>query len=187
MNAAAGVGAWAEQVLAYLEFASPQLRYAVTAAAAEHQQNLGNHEHAQELARQAIDGGVPPGAPAPGLAHMALSNSSLLLGDAPRGVAIVLDAARVGLTAISPARRTLHMRMRWPPGPRQARAIQLLVLEAEVALRQARETANPTAIAMALVGVPERLVVPTSTTPRSPPSTRASRSHAPERAPSRSG
>ena len=61
-NPAAGMGAWAEQALPHVEITSPQLRYAVIAAAAWHQFDLGNYQHAQALAQRAIGDGVPPGA-----------------------------------------------------------------------------------------------------------------------------
>jgi hypothetical protein len=95
-NPTAGIGAWAERALPHADITSPQLRYAVTAAAAIHQANLGNYQHAQELAQQAIGDGVPNGAPAASVAYATLSMRSLLpLGEPERALAIALDAARL--------------------------------------------------------------------------------------------
>ena len=93
-NPAAGIGSLAERALPHVEITSPELRYAVTAAAARHQADLGNYPHAQELAQRAIGDGVPPGAPAPADAHETLAISTVMLGDAQGALAIAIDAAR---------------------------------------------------------------------------------------------
>jgi predicted ATPase/class 3 adenylate cyclase len=151
-NPTAGIGAWAERALPHADITSPQLRYAVTAAAAIHQANLGNYQHAQELAQQAIGDGVPNGAPAASVAYATLSMRSLLpLGEPERALAIALDAARLldrdypGSVHAAAGHRAAAMIATYAGDQLTARA------EAEVALRQARETANPTALAASLM------------------------------------
>ena len=151
-NPVAGIGAWAEQALPQLEITSPQLRYAVTAAAAWHQFSLGNYDHAQELAQRAIGDGLPPGARAPIIALNTLAMSSLGLGELERALAIALDNARLldrdypGSVDAAQAHGAAAM-IAAQSGDLIARA------EAEVGLRQARTTANPTALVTALDGL----------------------------------
>jgi predicted ATPase len=146
----AGVGAWAEQALRHVEITSPQLRYAVTAAAAYHQTNLGNYEHARELARTAIGDGVPEAAPAPGTADNAFAVSVVVLGDHARGLALQLDSARrldhdfPGSAPASHAHAMAAMFAHELGDPVAAG-------EAETALREARAIPNPTAVVLALV------------------------------------
>jgi predicted ATPase/class 3 adenylate cyclase len=148
-NPAAGIGSLAERALPHVEITSPQLRYAVTAAAALHQQNLGNYHDAQELAQQAIGDGVPPAAPAPADAHATLAISTVLLGDAQGALTIARDAAQwldhdyPG----SPAAVLGHVLvaiMAAAAGDPIARP------KAELAVRHARAIGNPTALAGAL-------------------------------------
>jgi predicted ATPase/class 3 adenylate cyclase len=147
---AAGVGAWAEQALRHVEITSPQLRYAVTAAAAFHQTNLGNYEHARELARTAVGDGVPQAAPAPGTADNALAVSVVVLGDYVRGLTLQLDSARrldQDFPGSAPASHAHAMAAMFAHelGDPVAGA------EAEIALREARAIPNPTALVLALV------------------------------------
>ena len=149
MHTAMGVGAWAEPALPHVVHATPQLRYAVIAAAACDQFNLGNYEYAQELAARAIGDGVPEGAAAPGLAHLTLAFSVNLLGDVPRSIAMHVDAARMldrdvpasPWAAFTHAMVAITASLWDDPVARD---------EAEVALRQAREIPHPTALAAAL-------------------------------------
>ena len=121
------------------------------AAAACYQFNLGNYDSGEELAVRAIGDGVPEGATASGLAHVTLAFSVTLLGDVPRANAIVVDAARMLDREVpgSPWTAYTHAMastLALPGSDSDARA------EAEVALRQAREIANPSALAAALCG-----------------------------------
>ncbi len=148
-NPAAGIGSLAERALPHVEVTSPQLRYAVTAAAAGHQANLGNYPHAQELAQRAIGDGVPTGAPAPADAHLTLAVSTVMLGDAQGALAIALDAARwldrdyPGSSAALQGHSLVAV-FAAAAGDPIARS------EAELGIRNARETANPTTLANAL-------------------------------------
>jgi predicted ATPase/class 3 adenylate cyclase len=148
-NPAAGIAAWAERALPEVEISSPQLRYAVTAAAARHQAELGNYLRAQALAQRAIADGVPPGASAPSDAHGTLAVSTLMLGDAQQALAIALEAAqqldRDNLG--SPAAVHTHSLVAVLAA---ASGDPIARPEADLALRQARETANPTALAGAV-------------------------------------
>jgi predicted ATPase len=149
VNPTAGIAAWAERALTHTETTTPHLRYTVTAAAAGHQLNLGNYDHARELALTAIGDGVPPGAPAPADAHGTLAISTLLLGEPERALAIALEAAR-RLDRDSPG----------SPAAQHAHGVASIMAsslgdpiagpEAELALRQARAQANPTLLAGAL-------------------------------------
>jgi tetratricopeptide (TPR) repeat protein len=151
MNPVAGVGAWAVRALHHVEATTPQLRYAVTGAAAWHQFTLGNYQHAQELAHTAIGDGVPLGAPAPDIAHTTLAVASASLGEPERALEIALDAARLldrdypGSASAALAHSGAAVFSAMSGDPIAARA------EAKVALRQARETANPTLLASALM------------------------------------
>jgi len=148
-NPTTGIGAWAERALPNVETTTPQLRYAVTAAAAGHQFNLGNYDDARELARTAVGDGVPPGAPAPVDADCTLAISTLLLGEPERALTTALDAARrldrdaPGSPAALHAHNVASV-MASSLGDPIARP------EAELALRQAREAANPSLLAGAL-------------------------------------
>jgi hypothetical protein len=150
-NPAAGIGAWAERALPHLAITSPQLRYAVTAAAARLLQNLGNYQEARELAQQAIGDGVPLGAPAPGVAFVTLAMSSGALGEPERGLAIALDTAPVmdrdfpGSSETVLAHQTAAILATQAGDRITARA------EAEIAVQQARQYANPTALAGTLM------------------------------------
>jgi len=149
VNPAAGIGAWGERALPHVEITSPQLRYAVTAVAARHQYNIGSNEHAEELAQRAIGDGVPLGSPAPADAHGTLAVSTLMLGEPERALTTALDAAR-------------RLDRDSPGSPAAVHAHSLVAVlasttgdpiarpEAELALRQARETANPTLLAAAV-------------------------------------
>ena len=152
MHTAMGVGAWAVPALAHVAIATPQLRYAVIAAAACDQFNLGNYEYAQELAVRAIGDGVPEGATAPGLAHLALAFSVNLLGDAPRSVAMEVDAARMLDRDVpaSPWAAFTHAMAAVTAVTASLQDDPVARTEAEVALRQAREISHPTALAAAL-------------------------------------
>jgi hypothetical protein len=150
-NPTAGIGAWAERALPSVETTTPQLRYAVTAAAAQHQFNLADYDHARELALTAIGDGVPPGAPAPADAHAALAISTLLLGEPERALAIALDAAR-RLDRDSPGSPASVHAHGVATSMASSVGDPIAGPEAELALRQARETANPTLLAGALFG-----------------------------------
>jgi hypothetical protein len=149
-NPAAGMGAWAEQALPHVEITSPQLRYAVIGAAAYRQFTLGNYQYAQALAQRAIGDGVPHRAPARFTAYSTLAQSTSLLGEPERALAISLDAARLldrdypGSADAAQAHAAAAI-IAAQSGDPIARA------EAESALRQARATANPTTLAIALM------------------------------------
>ncbi len=151
LNPASGIGAWAERALAHVETTSHQLRYAVTAAAAQHQVNLGNYPHAQQLAQRAIGDGVPVGAPAPADAHTTLAISTVMLGDAPGALAIALDAAR-RLDRDEPGSPAAVYAHSMVAVFAAASGDPIALPEAELALRRAREIANPTALAAAVYG-----------------------------------
>jgi predicted ATPase/class 3 adenylate cyclase len=148
-NPAAGIATLAERALPHSEITSPQLRYAVIAAAARHQADLGNYPHAQELAQRAIGDGVPLGAPAPSDAYGTLAMSTLMVGNAQQALAIAVDGAR-------------HLDRDYSGSPAAVHAHSLVAVlaaascdpiarpEAELALRLARETANPTTLAGAV-------------------------------------
>jgi predicted ATPase len=149
MNTAVGVGAWAERALPHAHAATPQLRYAITAAAAMHQQNLGNYERALELAQHAVDHGMPPGTPAPGMAHTSVSTCTLALGDMQRAMAAAVVAARLldrdfpgSVQAVSAHQGCARLGVQSKD--------PLARDEAETALRIARRIANPSALALAL-------------------------------------
>jgi predicted ATPase len=150
MNPATGVGAWAERALPYASGASPQLRYAVTTAAASHQMSLGHYERAAELARKGIGDGIPLGAPAPVAAHTALAQSLIVLGEPDRAMTVALDAARL-------ADRDYPDSVHAALGHAAAAdtAVQtgnpIARTEAETALRYAQAVANPYALATALM------------------------------------
>jgi hypothetical protein len=150
MNPTAGVGAWAEEALPHVGITSSQLRYAVTAAAANHQNNLGNYEQAQEVALAAIGDGVPLGAPAPGLAHIALGTSAVMLGDLTRALALQVDATRM-LDRDFPA--SAHVAYAHANASMIASLSDAAIarVEAVIALRQARAIANPSTLATALL------------------------------------
>ena len=149
INASFGIGAWAGRAVPHAETSTPQMRYAVTAAAAMHQQNLGNYEHAIALAEQAIDHGVPPGSLAPSTALGIIQTCAEALGDSQRSAEAALEVATLvdreypeSVHAVS-----AHVaRCRAALGARDPIARQ----EAETALSIARRTANPTALALAL-------------------------------------
>jgi predicted ATPase len=149
-NSAIGVGAWADQALPHVGIASAQLRYAVTAAAASHHTNLGNHQQGRDLALVAIGDGVPRGAPAPGLAHGALGASTGVLGDFAGALEILRDAARMldrDSPPFAPAAfaHAYAAVMGVRADPAVARA------ESDIALRQAQAVANPSTLAFALL------------------------------------
>jgi predicted ATPase/class 3 adenylate cyclase len=147
-NPAAGIGAWAARALPHPGITSPQLRYTVTAAAAAHQFTIGNYQHAQALAQRAIGDGAPQGTPGPAYATLAISAS--LLGETARGLALALDSARLAdrdypgsaYAAIARAAAAMSAAQSGDPIARP---------EAEAALRLARETENPSAVATALM------------------------------------
>ena len=149
INPAAGIGSLAERALPHVEVTSPQLRYAVTAAAAGHQANLGNYPRAQELAQRAIGDGVPLGAPGPADAHLTLAISTVMLGDAQRALAIALDASR-WLDRDYPGSSAALQGHPLVAVFAAAAGDPIARPEAELGLRNARETANPTALANAL-------------------------------------
>jgi tetratricopeptide (TPR) repeat protein len=150
VNPAAGMGPWAERALPLVEITSPQLRYAVTAAAAGYQQHLGNYERAEQLANAAIGDGVPHGVPAPNMASTTLAMTALAIGDPERAMAIALDASRLldrdfpGSVFAANAHTFVTMSAAQSGDP-IARA------EAETALRLARESANPSVLSTALM------------------------------------
>jgi tetratricopeptide (TPR) repeat protein len=151
VDPAAGIGAWAERALPHVEITTPPLRYAVTAAAASYETRLGNYEHAQELAERAIGDGVPLGAAVPQLAYLTLGLCASVRGDAQQALEIVLDAARL-LDRDFPDSahgETLHVNA----ATFAAQSGDSIVArrEAERSLRQARRSANPTALAGALM------------------------------------
>jgi predicted ATPase/class 3 adenylate cyclase len=148
-NPAAGVAAWALRALPHIETTTPQLRYAVTAAAARHPLNLGNYDHARQLALTAIGDGVPPGAPAPADAHGTLAVSALMLGEPETARAIALESARRldRDSPGSPAALFAHCMLSVIASPSRD---PIARTEAELVLRLARETANPTLLASAL-------------------------------------
>ena len=153
-NPAAGIGAWAERALPHVEITSPQLRYAVTAAAAYHQINLGNYEHAQELAQQAIGDGVPPGAPAPGRRPRGRSRSvRRLLGDPERALAIALDAARRLDRDFPGSMHAAHASCDGSHASQRSRAIRSPAPKPRSRSARHARSANPTALAGALDGV----------------------------------
>jgi hypothetical protein len=90
MNGAAGVGTWADQALPHIEIASAQVRYAVAAAAAY---ASGRRELSRPAARTKRCDGVPPGAPAPSVAH--LGCGKYVDARDARGLAITLGASRL--------------------------------------------------------------------------------------------
>jgi predicted ATPase len=147
-----GLAAWADRALPHVNDASPQLRYAVTAAAAFHQQSLGNYEQAAELARRAIGDGVPPGSPAPLTAYLILGTTSQVHGDPERALAIVLEAVPglerdfPGSVFVAGAHGSISIAASESRNP-------IARTEAEVALRQARSTGNASAIASALMAL----------------------------------
>jgi predicted ATPase len=151
IDPATGIGAWAERALPHVEITTPPLRYAVTAAAASYDARLGNYEQAEELAKRAICDGVPLGAPAPQLAYLTLGLCASVRGDWRQAVEIVLDATRVLNRDFPDAAHgeTLHVNA----ATFSAQAGDSIVArrEAESALRQARKSANPTALAAALM------------------------------------
>jgi predicted ATPase/class 3 adenylate cyclase len=147
-NPVAGLGALAERALLHAETTTPQLRYALIAAVAQHQVNLGNYSDAQELARRAIGDGVPPGVLAPACAHTALAISTVMLGDAQGALAIALEAKQLvdHLAPGSPDAaysQSVYAVFAAAAGDPSAR------LEAELARRLARAAANPTVLAQA--------------------------------------
>jgi predicted ATPase/class 3 adenylate cyclase len=146
---ALGVGAWADAALAHLGNATPRVRYAVTAAAACYEFNLGNYGYAEELAVRAIGDGVPEGATGPGLGHLALAFAASLLGDVPRAIALELDAARM-LDRDFPASPWRVFSHAMAGQSASLWGVPVARAEAEVALHQARELANPSALAAAL-------------------------------------
>ncbi len=151
IDPATGIGAWAERAVPHVEVTTPPLRYAVTAAAASYEARLGNYEQALELAERAIGDGVPLSAPAPQLAHLTFALCASVRGDWQQAVEIVLDAIRV-LDRDFPDSahgETLHVNA----ATFSAQAGDSIVArrEAESALRQARKSANPTALAAALM------------------------------------
>jgi hypothetical protein len=144
------MGPWAERALAHVELTSSQLRYAITAAAAGYQQHLGNYERAEQLAHTAIGDGVPHAIPAPNMASTTLAMTTLALGDSERAMAIALDASRLldrdfpGSVHAAGAHAFVALSAAQSGDP-IARA------EAETAVRLARESANPSILATALM------------------------------------
>jgi hypothetical protein len=112
-------------------------------------QNLGDYRHAIDLAHDAIDHGMPPGTPAAGMAHGAISSCTLALGDLQRAVTAAQDMAQV-------------LDRDFPEAVQAAAAHQAVARlalqskdpiareEAETALRIARHTGNPSSLAMGL-------------------------------------
>jgi tetratricopeptide (TPR) repeat protein len=151
IDPATGIGAWAERALPHVEITTPPLRYAVTAAAASYETRLGNYEQARELAERAIGDGVPVSALAPQLAYLTLGLCASVRGDWQQAMEIVLDAARLLNRDFpdSAHRETLHVNA----ATFAAQAGDSIVAgrEAESALGQARTSANPTALAAALM------------------------------------
>jgi predicted ATPase/class 3 adenylate cyclase len=150
VNPAAGVGAWAQEALPHVGITHSQLRYAVTAAAANHQNNLGNYQQAQELALAAIGDGVPLGAPAPGLAHIALGTAATVRGDVTRALAIQVDATRM-LERDFPASAYAAYAHANASVTASLSDNAIARAEADIALRQARAIANPSTLAYALL------------------------------------
>jgi predicted ATPase/class 3 adenylate cyclase len=144
-----GMGVWAQRALPKLESASPQLRYAVTAAAAWQLLSTGDYEGARELARLALADGVPAGSSWPAAGHMALGIATALLGDPESAIALSVQAVRAldASTPDSPDACWLHNTIAffglWAGSP-------VAQVEAEHALRIARDLANPTLLTTAL-------------------------------------
>jgi tetratricopeptide (TPR) repeat protein len=147
-NPTAGVGSWAERALPKVESTSAPMRYAVTAAAAWYQFDVGHYERALQLARRAIDEGVPAGAPAADKAHLALGVSTLMLGDGAGALAIQQESARLldrdfpGTASAAHAHAVAALAAQLAGDP-VARA------EAKQGLNHARTSANPTALVIA--------------------------------------
>jgi hypothetical protein len=148
-NPAAGIAAWAERALRHVETTTPQLRYAVTAAAARHHNNLGSYDHTREIALSAIGDGVPLGAPAAADAHGTLAITTLMLGEPETARAIALDAAR-RLDRESPGSPAALFAHSVVSVLTSALGDPIARPEAELVLRHAREAANPTLLAGAL-------------------------------------
>jgi tetratricopeptide (TPR) repeat protein len=144
-----GVGVWAQRALPKLDHASPQLGYAVTAAAAWHLFSGGDYERARQLAVLAVADGVPPNSSAPAAGHAVLGFMTALLGDPQAAIALLSDALRA-LEATAPNSADaswLHSLVAtigvWERNP-------IASIEAEHAVRIARELANPSLLANAL-------------------------------------
>jgi len=151
IDSAAGIGAWAERALPHIDITTPPLRYAVTAAAASYEVRLGNYEHAQELAKRAIGDGVPLGAPAPQLAYLTLGVCASVRGDWQEALEIVLDGARLLNRDFPDSVHGVVLHMNAATYAAQAGDSIVARREAETALRHARKSANPTALAGALM------------------------------------
>jgi predicted ATPase/class 3 adenylate cyclase len=151
IDPATGIGGWAERALPHVEITTPQLRYAVTAAAASYQARLGNYEQAQALAARAMCDGVPLGAPTPQLAYLTLGLCASVRGDWRQAVEIVLDAIRALDRDFPDAAHGETLHVNASTFSAQAGDAVVARREAESALRQARKSANPTALAAALM------------------------------------
>jgi hypothetical protein len=112
-------------------------------------QTLGNYEHAIDLAHDAIDHGMPPGTPASGVAHGVISSCTNALGNLQQAKVASQDHARLldrdfPESAYAVAAHMSLARLAVQSKDPIARD------EAETALRIARRTGNPSAIASAL-------------------------------------
>jgi predicted ATPase/class 3 adenylate cyclase len=150
INPTAGVGTWAEAALPHLRGASAPLRYAVTAAAASHHTNRGNHEQGRALALAAIGDGIPRDAPAPGLAQFVLGTTTGVLGDFASALEILLDAARM-LDRDLPASAEAAYAHAYAAIIAEMSDSTVALRESDVAVRQARAIAHPSTLAFALL------------------------------------
>ena len=150
-NPAAGVGLWAEWALPFVGDASPQVRYAVTAASAMYLMTLGRYEDAVARAERAIADGVPSESPSPTSAFVALGQSLLVLGQPERAIATLREGAQLADRdypgSIQPTRG--HV---WFAGILAQVGDPLARAETGIALRMAREVGNPSSLANALMG-----------------------------------
>ena len=144
VNPAAGVGAWAEQALPHVEITSPQLRYAVTAAAARSPSTTSGTTSTPKSSRAPRSAtACPSGPPHPASPTCRLGSVRRCSGNASERWRSLLDAARL-LDRDFPGSRVRCARSCDGSHVRGAsRAIPIARAEAEIALRHGARDRQP--------------------------------------------
>ena len=150
MRRSAGIAAWAETATARLEATTPGRRAAVLGAAAFAAFYAGEYERVEELARAALDPGIPADCPAPNTAIIALGLIYLFGHEPQRAIELMLeaqrDAAEHGWATFDVA--NLHATTAtWAI---LSGNLELGKQQADEALRLARQIQNPSSLAIGL-------------------------------------
>ena len=150
MRRSAGIAAWAETATTRLEATTPGRRAAVLGAAAFAAFYDGEMEHVEELARAALDPGIPADCPAPNCAVVALGLVYMYGREPERAIELMLgaqrDAAEHGWATFDVS--NLHATTAtWAI---LSGNLELGKQQAEEALRLARQIENPSSLVIGL-------------------------------------